>query len=137
MSACLPRPVPCGRDPTKPHIALGRRASLFVSAGVVAHTRRSCRQTLDSCYPIRKVTRPVPVEGGLAGGALPMSAGTSAVRRRTRPGGRSWRLRPVIPSWHEYTEQVLIVGSARSGHLILLMIGCARAALSEGGAVIF
>jgi hypothetical protein len=28
-------------------------------------------------YPIIKVTTPVPVEGGVAGGALPMSAGSS------------------------------------------------------------
>ena len=28
-------------------------------------------------YPVRKVTTPVPVEGGVAGGMLPKSAGTS------------------------------------------------------------
>ena len=31
---------------------------------------------------MRKVTTPVPVEGGVAGGALPMSAGTSFHGRR-------------------------------------------------------
>jgi hypothetical protein len=36
-----------------------------VSTGVVARPRRSCRQTLDSCYPIRKVATPVPVAGGV------------------------------------------------------------------------
>src|SRR5258708_7510191 len=38
MSACLPRPVSCGYDRAKPNIALGRRASFWVCAGVVAHT---------------------------------------------------------------------------------------------------
>ena len=38
MSACLSRSVACRCGPTKPDIALGRRGSLFVSAGVVAHT---------------------------------------------------------------------------------------------------
>jgi hypothetical protein len=33
-------------------------------------------------YPIRKATTPVPVAGGVAGGALPMSAGTSFHGRR-------------------------------------------------------
>ena len=40
-------------------------------------------------YPIRKVTTPVPVEGGVAGGALPISAGTQRLpwlpRQRCRP----------------------------------------------------
>jgi hypothetical protein len=35
-----------------------------------------------ACYPIRKVSTPVPVEGGVGGGALPMSAGTSFHGRR-------------------------------------------------------
>ena len=39
-------------------------------------------------YPIRKVTTAVPVEGGVAGGALAMSAGTSPVRKRTPTGGK-------------------------------------------------
>jgi hypothetical protein len=37
-------------------------------------------------YPIREVTTPVPVEGGVAGGALPMSAGSSFHGRR-KPNG--------------------------------------------------
>jgi hypothetical protein len=52
-------------------------------------------------YPIRKVTTPVPVEGGMAGSALPMSPGTwfqgrrkpngSACDRRTMAGSRRKR----------------------------------------------
>jgi hypothetical protein len=37
---------------------------------------------------MRKVTTPVPVEGGVAGGALPMSAGTSFHGRRNARLGR-------------------------------------------------
>ena len=43
-------------------------------------------------YPIRKVTTPVPVEGGVAGGALPMSAGTSFHGRR-KPNGSAFHRR--------------------------------------------
>jgi hypothetical protein len=45
-------------------------------------------------YPIRKVTTPVPVEGGVAGGALPMSAGTSPHGRR-KPNGSACQRRTV------------------------------------------
>ena len=44
------------------------------------------QSVLKLAYPIRKVTTPVPVEGGVAGGALPMSAGTSFQGRR-KPNG--------------------------------------------------
>jgi hypothetical protein len=40
-------------------------------------------------YPIRKVTTPVPVEGGVAGGALPMSAGTRSMGAGSRTDRRS------------------------------------------------
>jgi hypothetical protein len=43
-------------------------------------------------YPIRKVTTPVLVEGGVAGGALPMSAGTSFPGRRN-PNGSAFHRR--------------------------------------------
>ena len=45
-------------------------------------------------YPIRKVTTPVPVEGGVAGGALPVSAGTSFQGRR-KPNGSACQRRTV------------------------------------------
>ena len=45
-------------------------------------------------YPIRKVTTPVPVEGGVAGGALPMSAGTSFHGRR-KPNGSACQRRTM------------------------------------------
>ena len=40
---------------------------------------------------MRKVTTPVPVEGGVAGGALPMSAGTSFQGRRKPKGSACHR----------------------------------------------
>jgi hypothetical protein len=45
-------------------------------------------------YPIRKVTTPVPVEGGVEGGALPMSAGTSFHGRR-KPNGSACQRRTM------------------------------------------
>ena len=49
-----------------------------------------------SLYPIRKVTTPVPVEGGVAGGALAMSAGTSFQGRR-KPKGSACQRRTMWP----------------------------------------
>jgi hypothetical protein len=46
-------------------------------------------------YPIRKVTTPVPVEGGVAGGALLMSAGTSFHGRRRKPNGSACQRRTM------------------------------------------
>ena len=43
-------------------------------------------------YPIRKVTTPVAVEGGVAGGGLPRSAGTSFQGRR-KPNGSAFHRR--------------------------------------------
>src|SRR5688500_3528784 len=45
-------------------------------------------------YPIRQMTTPVPVEGGVAGGALPMSAGTSPHGRR-KPNGSACQRRTM------------------------------------------
>jgi hypothetical protein len=45
-------------------------------------------------YPIRKVATPVPIEGGAAGGALPMSAGTSFHGRR-KPNGSACHRRTM------------------------------------------
>jgi hypothetical protein len=52
------------------------------------------RQEAIRGYPIRKVTTPVPVEGGVAGGALPMSAGTSFHGRR-KPNGSACQRRTM------------------------------------------
>jgi hypothetical protein len=52
------------------------------------------RQKAIRRYPIRKVTTPVPVEGGVAGGALPMSAGTSFHGRR-KPNGSACQRRTM------------------------------------------
>jgi hypothetical protein len=45
-------------------------------------------------YPIRKVTTPVPVEGGVEGGALPMRAGASFQGRR-KPNGSACHRRTM------------------------------------------
>jgi hypothetical protein len=45
-------------------------------------------------YPMRKVTRPVPVAGGAAGGAFPMSAGSS-FHGRKQPNGSACQRRTM------------------------------------------
>jgi hypothetical protein len=55
--------------------------------------RQAAGQAADR-YPMRKVTTPVPVEGGVAGGALPMSAGTSFHVRR-KPNGSACQRRTM------------------------------------------
>jgi hypothetical protein len=48
-------------------------------------------------YPIRQATTPVLVEGGVEGGALPMSAGTSFHGRR-KPNGSACHRRIMAGS---------------------------------------
>jgi K+ transporter len=55
-------------------------------------TRRLAEQEAIRRYPIRKVTTPVPVEGDVVGGALPMTAGTSFHGRR-KPNGSAFHRR--------------------------------------------
>jgi hypothetical protein len=55
-------------------------------------TRQLLRQKAIRRYPIRKVTTPVPVEGGVVGGALAMSAGSSFHGRR-KPNGSAFQRR--------------------------------------------
>ena len=45
-------------------------------------------------YPMRKVTTPVPVEGGVEGGGLPKSAGSSFQARR-KPNGSACQRRTM------------------------------------------
>ena len=45
-------------------------------------------------YPMMQTTTPVPVEGGVAGGALPRSAGTSFHGRR-KPNGSACQRRTM------------------------------------------
>jgi hypothetical protein len=78
-------------------------------------TSRS-RHSLLRRYPIRKVTTPVPVEGGVEGGALAMSAGSSFHGRR-KPNGSAFHRRimaGVAISGAELTaeggEQITIAG---------------------------
>jgi hypothetical protein len=53
---------------------------------------------------MRKVTTPVPVEGGVAGGALPMSAGTSFHGRR-KPNGSAFHRHGRGPGRGEARDQ--------------------------------
>jgi hypothetical protein len=62
-----------------------------------ASVRRNTVCTERSPYPIRKVTTPVPVEGGVAGGALPKSAGTSFHGPR-KPNGSACQRRTMASS---------------------------------------
>jgi hypothetical protein len=59
-----------------------------------SRSRDACWDTIRR-YPIRKVTTPVPVEGGVEGGALPMSAGTSFHGRR-KPKGSACQRRTMM-----------------------------------------
>jgi len=70
--------------------------------GSTAPTTRDSllRQKAVRRYPIRKVTTPVPVEGGVAGGALPKRAGTSFHGRR-KPNGSVCHRRTMAGVQHE------------------------------------
>ena len=74
-----------------------------------------------SPYPIKKVTTPVPVEGGVAGGALPMSAGSSFHGRR-KPNGSACQRRTMAgvqdepslkPTPRAGTKQALMIEMLR------------------------
>ena len=54
----------------------------------------SGRGPVPASYPIRQTTTPVPVEGGVEGGALPKSAGTSFHGRR-KPNGSACQRRTM------------------------------------------
>ena len=62
--------------------------------GQTSRSRHSLLSKGHRRYPMRKVTTPVPVEGGVAGGALPMSAGTSFHGRR-KPNGSACHRRTM------------------------------------------
>jgi hypothetical protein len=57
-------------------------------------TRQLLRQKAIRPCPIRKVTTPVPVEGGVAGGTLAVNAGSSPHRRR-KPNGSACQRRTM------------------------------------------
>src|SRR5687768_15674293 len=64
-------------------------------------------------YPIRKVTTPVPVEGGVAGGALPMSAGTSFHGRR-KPNGSACHRRTMAGVQEEAKHAIRAMSPLKS-----------------------
>jgi hypothetical protein len=70
-------------------------------------------------YPIRKVTTPVPVEGGVVGGALPMSAGSSFHGRR-KPNGSACQRRqfPRIPLMSRDQLSRLITARSSNARMI-------------------
>jgi hypothetical protein len=63
-------------------LALGRRDMHRMGAGVfsqrppnaIRQTTTPAWQVVAARYPMRQTTTPVPVDGGVAAGALPMSA---------------------------------------------------------------
>jgi hypothetical protein len=67
--------------PVKNFAADLRSASIGMCDVIDAATAGEDKRLFGS-YPIRKVTTPVPVEGGMAGSALPMGPGTSFQGRR-------------------------------------------------------
>jgi hypothetical protein len=95
--------VPRGLDPAVG--ALDVRDSELVDTAVAGVCVTPCSRSRDSSlrgkamrpYPIRKVTTPMPVEGGVAGGALPMSAGSSFHGRR-KPNGSACQRRTMAGS---------------------------------------
>jgi hypothetical protein len=88
------------RTPHPPPARAAQRIGTPPRSGRAPGAGRLGRKAARS-YPIRQRTTPLPVEGGVAGGALPMSAGTSfhgrrklkgsACQRRTMRGSRMRR----------------------------------------------
>ena len=62
--------------------------------GIALSRSAVLRQKAIRRCPMRKVTTPVPVEGGVVRGALPMSAGTSFHGRR-KPNGSACQRRTI------------------------------------------
>jgi hypothetical protein len=57
-----------------------------------ASTTAGTSQRIADLHPMMQTATPVPVEGGMTGGALPMSAGTSFYGRR-KPNGSACQRR--------------------------------------------
>jgi hypothetical protein len=64
-------------------------------------------------YPIRQVTTPVPVEGGVAVGALSMSAGTSFHGRR-KPNGSACQRRTMVGVQEEAKHAISAMSPLKS-----------------------
>ena len=64
-------------------------------------------------YPIRKVTTPVPVEGGVVGGALPMRAGSSPHGRR-KPKGSACQRRTMAEVQDEAKHAISAMSPLKS-----------------------
>ena len=67
-------------------------------------------------YPIRKVTTPVPVEGGVEGGALPKSAGASFQGRR-KPNGSACHRRTMAGVQEEAKHAISAMSPLKSCEL--------------------
>jgi hypothetical protein len=64
-------------------------------------------------YPIRQTITPVPVEGVVAGGALPMSAGTSFHGRR-KPNGSACQRRTIAGVQEEAKHAISAMSPLKS-----------------------
>ena len=76
-------------------------------------TRQLLRPKAIRRYPIRKVTTPVPVAGGVAGGALPMSAGSSFHGRR-KPNGSACHRRTMAGVQDEAKHAISAMSPSKS-----------------------
>jgi hypothetical protein len=101
---------------------LWTRARAFCAAGIpedcvgstAPATRDSLlRQKAFRRYPIMNVTTPVPVEGGVAGGALPKSAGTSFHGRR-KPNGSACQRRTMAGVQEEAKHAIRAMSPLKS-----------------------
>jgi hypothetical protein len=64
-------------------------------------------------YPVRKTTTPVPVEGGVVVGALPMSAGSSFHGRR-KPNGSACQRRTMAGVQEEAKHAISAMSPLKS-----------------------
>src|ERR671918_503434 len=71
------------------------------------------RAPVPASYPIRKVITPVPVEGGVAGGALPKSAGSSFHGRR-EPNGSACQRRTMAGVQEEAKHAISAMSPLKS-----------------------
>jgi hypothetical protein len=71
------------------------------------------RQKAIRRYPIRQTTTPVPVAGGVTGGALSMSAGTSFDGRK-KPNGSAFQRRIIAGVQQEATHAISAISPLKS-----------------------
>src|SRR5262245_64580852 len=91
-----------------------QRAKLAFEGPVIA--RISVAETCAPFYPMMQTTTPVAVEGGVAGGALPMSARTSFHGRR-KPNGSAFHRR-VMAAVQDAAKRAISALSALESALV-------------------